>query len=155
MILLLFRDKNCLAEFCRFKGALEECYGNYGLQVQDRGYLHVPLEGPKLDAAKLLKYLGQITGNSFSLWLLDCELYYPEIGNVIGCSTDRSALISAFYMEFDTVAKEAIHEVGHILGLDHCRCDNCVMSLSNSAEQVRAKSSQLCEFCSIQLRNKE
>ncbi|MCJ7443458.1 MAG: hypothetical protein MUO26_02820 [Methanotrichaceae archaeon] len=151
MILLLFRDKNCAVQLYGFKEAIEKCYGRFGLQVQDRGYLHVPIQGPKLNAAKLLKYLGHICGDNLSLWLLDCEIYYPGIGNLIGCSTDRSALLSTFGIEFDILIKEAFHEVGHILGLDHCQGD-CVMRLTIPTDKIKKKSSQLCESCSNLLR---
>jgi predicted Zn-dependent protease len=151
MILLLFHDRNNLAELCSIKVAIEECYGRFGLRVQDRGYLHVPLKGARLDAAKLLKYLRLSTGKDLALWLLDGELYYPEIGGIFGCSTDRSAIISAMGMELHILVKESLHEVGHLLGLDHCS-DVCVMNLSGSIEQAEEKSFHLCEGCSTFLR---
>jgi predicted Zn-dependent protease len=49
-----------------------------------------------------------------------------------------------------SLAKEAIHEVGHVLGLNHCS-DNCVMNLSKSEEEVRRKPSSLCPSCSTRL----
>ncbi|MDD1752376.1 MAG: hypothetical protein LUQ38_04720 [Methanotrichaceae archaeon] len=153
MILLLFHDRNYLAQLWRIKVAIEECYGPFGLKVQDRGYLHVPFPGPRLNAAKLLKYLGLGTGKDLSLWLLDGELYYPEVGGIFGCSTDRSAILSALGMELHILAKESLHEVGHLLGLDHCR-DICVMNLSGSIEQVEGKSFYLCKGCSTYLRKK-
>jgi predicted Zn-dependent protease len=153
MILLLFHDKNYLAQLWSIKVAIEECYGPFGLKVQDRGYLHVPFHGPRLNAAKLLKYLGLSTGKAISLWLLEGELYYPEIGGIFGCSTDRSAILSAMGLECHILAKESLHEVGHLLGLDHCT-DVCVMNLSCSIEQAVEKSFYLCKGCSTFLRKK-
>ena len=153
MILLLFHDKNHLVQLWHIKAAIEECYGPFGLKVQDRGYLHVPFKGPKLNAAKLLKYLEVSATKSVSLWLLDGELYYPEIGGIFGCSTKQSALLSGLGMELEILAKESLHEVGHLLGLDHCM-EVCIMNISHSIEQAQEKSSHLCETCSTFLRKK-
>jgi archaemetzincin len=154
MILLLFHDRNYLVQLWSIKVAIEECYGPFGLKAQDRGYLHVPFQGPKLNAAKLLKYLELSTGMDISLWLLDGELYYPEIGGIFGCSTDRSAILSGLGMDLHILAKESLHEVGHLLGLDHCK-DICIMNISHSIEQAQEKSSDLCNGCSTLLRQKQ
>ena len=43
--------------------------------------------------------------------------------------------------------KEAVHEVGHTLGLTHCADTGCPMSLSNTVRQVDAKGTELCSNC--------
>jgi archaemetzincin len=48
---------------------------------------------------------------------------------------------------FERIEKEAIHEVGHMLGLTHCKNESCVMSFSNSIFEVDRKSKDLCEKC--------
>jgi predicted Zn-dependent protease len=150
MILLLFRDRNSLSEVASLKSAIEECYGRFGLRVQDRGYLYVPVHGQSLSAARLLKYLGKASGSEKALWMVDNEIFYPEIGPVFGCSTEKSALVSAAGLDADVLAKEALHEVGHLLGLEHCR-DRCIMSLSENREEAEKKPSQLCQSCSALL----
>ncbi|OGS51202.1 MAG: hypothetical protein A3K65_00745 [Euryarchaeota archaeon RBG_16_68_12] len=47
----------------------------------------------------------------------------------------------------DRVAKEAIHELGHTLGLDHCENRGCVMVFSNSADDVDRKTRTFCRRC--------
>ncbi|MDM7911670.1 MAG: hypothetical protein QUS09_01085, partial [Methanotrichaceae archaeon] len=150
MILLLFRDRNSPPEVASLKSAIEESYGRFGLRVQDRGYLYVPLRGQSLNAARLLNYLGKASGSERSLWLVDSEIFYPEIGPVFGCSTGKSALLSAAGLDADVLVKEALHEVGHLLGLEHCR-DSCIMSLSENREEAEKKPSQLCQSCSDRL----
>ena len=81
------------------------------------------------------------------LWVVDEELFYPGKGPIFGCSTGKSAVLSRSGMDQAVLAKEAIHEVGHVLGLNHCQ-ENCVMNLSKSREEVGKKSSSLCPICS-------
>ena len=98
-------------------------------------------------------------------WILgitNVDLTIPVLTFVFGEARlgGRSAVISAFRLreEFhgrpaDTmvllsrVEKEAIHEVGHMLGLTHCLDRNCVMYPSNSLAQTDVKSTKLCPRC--------
>jgi predicted Zn-dependent protease len=120
--------------------------------VQECGYLYVPLQGPKLNAAKLLKHLGRMPwafGGKRTLWLVDRELFYPEIGPVLGCSANSAAILYAG-LQPEELIREALHEVGHLLGPVNCK-HACVMSLSNSPENALYKSYFLCQRCSTEL----
>ena len=46
--------------------------------------------------------------------------------------------------------QEAVHEMGHVLGLGHCRAP-CVMAFSNSRDEARHKGCKLCESCRARL----
>jgi archaemetzincin len=50
-------------------------------------------------------------------------------------------------MLYARAEKEVLHELGHTLGLVHCRSFECVMRFSNSIEEVDLKSSDFCESC--------
>ncbi len=152
MNLHLFHDRCSLADVASLKSAIEGCYGPYGLKVQESGYLYVPLDGPRLNAAQLLKYLSRASGAKKALWLVDNELFYPGFGPVLGCSAKSSALLYAG-LEPVVLAKEALHEVGHLLGLQHCQ--RCVMSFSDSPEKAKEKPSRLCETCSALLKTRQ
>jgi archaemetzincin len=43
--------------------------------------------------------------------------------------------------------KEAIHELGHTLGLSHCEDYECVMAPSHAVEWIDLKSSHVCREC--------
>lgn len=43
--------------------------------------------------------------------------------------------------------KEALHELGHTLGLVHCRNSACVMSFSSAVEAVDLKRDEYCREC--------
>ena len=98
-------------------------------------------------------------------WILgitNFDLAIPVLTFVFGEARlgGRSAVISTFRLreEFygrpaDTIVllsrieKEAIHEVGHMMGLTHCLDRNCVMYPSNSLAQTDVKSTMLCPGC--------
>ncbi len=70
-----------------------------------------------------------------SLWRLKPEFY-----------KDKSNL--ALYML--RAQKEAIHELGHTLGVKHCMRSRCVMHFSNSIFDTDKKQNLLCDECYMQ-----
>jgi archaemetzincin len=99
------------------------------------------------------------------LGVLDADIFVPELNFVFGEATfpGNSALISVFRLkpefdgELDNVKllaerslKEAVHEVGHTLGLKHCRRSSCVMHFSNSIFDTDKKQSLFCDECFMQ-----
>jgi len=165
MILRLYHDRSSLAEVAGLKGAIEDFYGTYGARVMDGGFLHIPVRisayaGEKsLNAARLLRHLSAFSDLSAlpgmeshaSLWVIGAEIFYPGSGSVFGCAAGRSALISKSGLDEDMLIKEALHEVGHLLGLDHCQ-GQCIMSLSDSLDLARQKPGVLCLDCASRLR---
>ena len=77
MILYLLHDRHSLAEVASLKKAIEDLYGQYGVQVHDRGYFHVPFKEQRLDASRLLRYMVGVSGPEMCLWIVDEELFYP------------------------------------------------------------------------------
>ena len=47
----------------------------------------------------------------------------------------------------DRLAKEAVHEVGHTLGLRHCFDWRCVMASSHNVERIDSKEREFCSDC--------
>jgi len=47
--------------------------------------------------------------------------------------------------------KEAVHELGHTMGLGHCRDAGCVMHFSQSLIDTDVKSSYFCSRCQPKL----
>jgi archaemetzincin len=43
--------------------------------------------------------------------------------------------------------KEALHELGHTLGLTHCQDQGCIMSLACTLGQIDSKHEELCQVC--------
>jgi len=96
------------------------------------------------------------------LGVVDVDLYVPRLNFVFGEaeSPGRTALISLFRLKprfyglsenrelfLMRSLKEAVHEVGHTLGLGHCDSPTCVMFFSNSIFDTDKKGWKFCERC--------
>lgn len=53
---------------------------------------------------------------------------------------------------YDRLLKEIVHELGHTLGLVHCRNYECVMNSSTYVEDIDLKTSRLCKLCENKLK---
>lgn len=99
------------------------------------------------------------------LGVVDHDLYVPELNFVFGTATGKVAVISitrlrqGFYglpenraLFYKRTLTEAVHELGHTYGLDHCRNSRCVMFFSNSLIDTDRKGSEFCSECKSKLR---
>lgn len=97
------------------------------------------------------------------LGVLDEDIYIPILTFVFGEAqlSGRCALMSGhrLHQEFyglpedeslylNRCEKEAVHELGHTLGLKHCQNFECVMRYSNSVADIDIKRNVFCPGCS-------
>jgi len=100
------------------------------------------------------------------LGIMDEDLYIPILTFVFGEAQlgGRCALVSGhrlhqkFYglpedegIYLNRCEKEAVHELGHTLGLKHCDNFECVMRYSNSVADIDIKRNVFCPSCSKML----
>jgi len=106
--------------------------------------------------------LAEANDETVVLGIVDVDLYVPDLNFVFGLSQryGRAALVSirrldpVFYGQppnqeilWNRALKEAVHELGHTFGLNHCWNSKCVMSFSNSIMEVDGKSPNFCRRC--------
>ncbi|MGQ9550906.1 MAG: archaemetzincin family Zn-dependent metalloprotease [Candidatus Bathycorpusculaceae bacterium] len=107
----------------------------------------------------------KIKGLDRVLGIVDLDLFVPNLNFVFGEAEcpGRAALISLwrlrpeFYGEsartevfLERSTKEAVHELGHTLGLRHCTNVFCVMFFSNSIFETDRKRSFFCNKCYLE-----
>ena len=102
------------------------------------------------------------------LAVLDADIYAEGLNFVFGEAElgGRRAIISLCRLKEswtkadaeeklkERALKEAVHEIGHVLGLSHCPNRRCVMHFSNSLLDTDIKSWRFCEKCLRKLARK-
>ncbi len=96
------------------------------------------------------------------LGLASVDLYIPVLTFVFGeaqmhgpCAIvgthrlrqEAYGLPAAPELLFERTLKEAVHELGHTVGLTHCDDYQCAMAPSHAVEWIDVKSATLCEHC--------
>jgi archaemetzincin len=100
--------------------------------------------------------------NGLVLGITGVDLFVPELNFVFGLADSRQkcAIISLARLQPESYGlpsnpqlfkeralKEAIHELGHLLGLGHCPSPACVMFFSNSLGDTDRKGPSFCPEC--------
>ena len=94
--------------------------------------------------------------------IIDADLYASKLNYVFGEADPHAgvAIISLWRLRQEfygrprdeqllraRAVKEAIHELGHVYGLDHCSHPECIMYFSNSISDTDRKRAEFCDIC--------
>jgi archaemetzincin len=115
----------------------------------------------QFDATKIIAALAsESTGAPLRLGLLHHDLCVPILSYVYGESQigGRAAVISSYRlfdarpeMVYERAAKIGVHEIGHLLGLNHCWQIDCLMHFSKQLDQLDRLPLNLCETCTYEI----
>jgi len=91
--------------------------------------------------------------SAYVLGITEIDIFTHGLNFVFGQadSTSRVALISLNQLRGERSLKEAVHELGHTMGLGHCKDSTCVMHFSNSLMDTDVKGSFFCSRCQPKL----
>jgi archaemetzincin len=130
----------------------EEAYNSRRNQYHSTRILAL-LEG-EIERLRVVKLLG----------VADFDLYVPGMNFVFGEARcpGRVGIIStrrlkphspnAIGLFRERVVKEAVHEIGHMLGLRHCANELCTMHFSERLLDTDRKRAELCGDCNSKLK---
>lgn len=103
------------------------------------------------------------------LGVTDLDLFVPELNFVFGQAEPKGgmAVISVARLGAEhyggepdpglllgRMLKEAVHELGHLLGLGHCARSGCVMFFSSSITDTDGKGPGFCPDCGLRIRSR-
>jgi archaemetzincin len=106
--------------------------------------------------------LRKLDAKWITLGVIEEDIYADRLNFVFGEAeiNGSRAVISTYRLKVNAdmellkirTLKEAIHEIGHVLGLKHCKDRSCVMCFSNSVFDVDAKTLRYCKNCLSRLK---
>jgi archaemetzincin len=114
------------------------------------------------DGGKIINELAAASdGSRFRLAVVSVDIFTPILTFVFGESQlgGKAAVVSLFRTKtksrdksYNRAAKIAIHEIGHLLGIVHCRTPDCIMGFSNNLEKLDTLPMRFCEACEFETR---
>jgi len=163
-------DRDLLEGIC---GGIRQAYPHLECAITGEG-MEVPREAynparNQYNSTTILHKMRRLKdlGGHLILGVTNVDLYVPQLNFVFGEAEcpGRVAVISLYRLrpEFygakpdrrlllERAVKEAVHEVGHNLGLTHCINPACVMHFSNNIWMTDAKGSKPCIACRMKLK---
>ncbi len=119
-------------------------------------YAYIPTR-QQFDALKIINALSHEERDVyFRIGVTGLDICTPILTFVFGESQlgGSTALVSINRLQgngadlaYDRAAKISVHEVGHILGLEHCWELRCLMHFSRDVEQLDSLPLSFCEAC--------
>lgn len=123
-------------------------------------YAYLPLRD-QYAAGKIISMIESLPGRAeFKLGIVQVDLCTPILKFVFGESQlgGHVAVISICRLQhrspnhlYSRVAKIGLHETGHLLGLGHCRSQNCLMAFASALEKLDTLPVRFCSACRYEI----
>jgi archaemetzincin len=133
---------------------------NPGLELPKKGYSK---KREQHTAETFIEELLDVAeGDEIVLGITESDIYTDKMNFVFGQAQlgGQAAIISLKRLDpeyygmpaeekvlNERILKEAVHEIGHCLGLTHCDDPKCNMVFSNNVYDVDSKSAEFCDSC--------
>lgn len=114
------------------------------------------------EAGKIIHSLAAVPGGApFRLGVVNVDIFTPILTFVFGESQlgGKAAVISSYRIQskdrektYNRIAKIAVHEVGHLLGIIHCQTMDCLMRFSNTPDKLDDLPLRFCSACEFEAR---
>jgi archaemetzincin len=123
------------------------------------------------DAGVMLKELAPMVSHyaDKALFITRDDLFGSQFQFIFGMAKGKNCIVSLarldprFYgpvrnpsganaLFKERIHKEVLHELGHTLGLEHCRNRKCVMAFSGSFEGIDRKGKSFCGCCKQEIK---
>ncbi|MEW6722633.1 MAG: archaemetzincin family Zn-dependent metalloprotease [Candidatus Micrarchaeota archaeon] len=121
----------------------------------------------QFDAEVLLRELRRLAGSGdegLTIFIIREDIFAGRLSFVFGLASKNACVLSTarldprFYgavpdipaagaLFKERIVKEAVHELGHCMGLPHCDDKKCVMVFSDSIVGVDRKGKEFCNGC--------
>lgn len=148
----------------------KELRATFGVPVEILGQKEVPLSAfnkfrGQYISDLLLEYLDKNVQET-ALGITNVDIYTRGMNFIFGQAKLKTAAVLSTHrlsqsikrekvddkLLLERMKKEAVHEIGHVLGLNHCKTKGCVMGFSVNTRDVDGKGKEFCHMCSIQLK---
>jgi len=150
-----------LDHFCLVAQSLKKCLNT---DTRPGAYFEIPRVSynplrKQYNPEHIINEIAKLNGSSSEsrIGLVDVDIYARGLNFIFGLANPLRgiALVSVYRLSGpqleERIAKEVVHEMAHLLGLDHCADPGCVMYFSNTLDDTDQKSKDLCRLCRSKL----
>lgn len=119
-------------------------------------------ERRQFDAVKVIHILEHdLGGPPLRIGMMTRDLCTPILTHVYGESQlgGTTAVFSLYRLAhtslpvtYQRAVKVALHEAGHLLGMNHCHARDCLMAYSNSIERLDRLPLRFCPACDYEIK---